>query len=389
MIDEKLLEYATEREKEYVAAINKYGSNNKAAKALGLNRRSIDQALERLRVRAARIGYAPEFGLTRGAAPGFALDAHSDYANEETGQITRRWLKYSKDKLKQWEAMNSAAEALAKTIPKAQSAPKPKNTHSSLCNLYTLTDCHIGEYASHSVGGDDWNLELAERTLVDVFGAMIDSAPKAEHCVINQLGDFLHWDGLENVTPRNKHPLHSAGLINELVDVAISVLRQLVAAALKRHGKVKLILAEGNHDPFGSLWMRKTFALHYENVSQVTVDTTEAPFYAHQHGNVMLGFHHGHKVAIKAMPGMFADLYSEMWGATKHREGHTGHYHQEETHTLPGMVVHRHTTLAGTGDYAGRLGLKTRRRARCITYDEEFGRVGSNDQSPEMLKGAA
>lgn len=388
MTDDKILEYGTERQRQIYKLRCKM-SEKEVAKKLGISARGVRKQMAALKAAAAHKGYAPDHGLTRGAAPGFALDAHSDYTNEETGQITRRWLKYSKDKLKQWEAMNSAAEALTKTIPKAKPVSRPKNTFPSLCNLYTLTDCHIGEYASSTVGGDDWNLELAERTLVDVFGAMIDSAPKAKHCVINQLGDFLHWDGLVNATPASRHVLHSAGLANELVDVAISVIRQLVEVALGRHDEVKLILAEGNHDPFGSLWMRKTFALHYSELSRVTVDTTEVPFYAHRHGDVMLGFHHGHKVPIKSMPGMFADLYSEMWGATKHREAHCGHYHQEETHTLPGMVVHRHTTLAGTGDYAGRLGLKTRRRARCLTYHDEFGRVGSNDQSPEMLKGAA
>jgi hypothetical protein len=389
MIDDKLLKYGTDREREYLLAVNKHGSNRRAAEALGVTRRSVDKSIVRLKTRAARSGYSPDHSLIREAAPGFILDKHSDYVNEETGELTRRWYKYSADKEKQWDAMNAAAEALSKAIPKAKPTPAPKSTLSSLCNLYTLTDCHIGEYAAKCVGGDDWNLELAERTLVDVFGAMIEGAPKSEHCVINQLGDFLHWDGLKNVTPQSQHVLHSAGLINELIDVAISVIRQLVAIAAKRHGTIKLIMAEGNHDPHGSAWMRKAFAMQYENEPRVTVDTTEVPFYAHRHGDVMLGFHHGHKVPIRSMPGMFADLYSEMWGATKHREGHCGHYHQEETHTLPGMVVHRHTTLAATGDYAGRLGMKTRRRARCITYHEHFGRVGSNDQSPEMLKGAA
>lgn len=389
MIDENLLDYATEAERRCVKAVIKHGSNQRAAKALGLGRRTVDKAIERLKTRAARQGYSPDQQLTRTAAPGFVLKGHSDFINEEDGTLSRRWLKYDADKEKQWDAMNAAAESLSKTIPKAKPRTAPKSTLKSLCNLYTLTDCHIGEYAAKCVGGDDWNLEIAERTLVDVFGGMIDSSPKAGHCVINQLGDFLHWDGLENVTPRSKHPLHSAGLINELIDVACNVIRQLVRTALDHHGQVKLIMAEGNHDPNGSAWMRKNFAMHYENEPRVTVDTTPVPFYAHQHGDVMLGFHHGHKVPIKSMPGMFADLYSEMWGATKHREAHCGHYHQEETYTLPGMLVHRHTTLAATGDYAGRLGLKTRRRARCITYHDEFGRVGTNDRSPEMLKGVA
>jgi transposase len=59
MIDEKLLEYATEREREYALAVNEYGSNQKAAKKLGVGRRTIDKAMDRLRKRAARGGCLP------------------------------------------------------------------------------------------------------------------------------------------------------------------------------------------------------------------------------------------------------------------------------------------------------------------------------------------
>ena len=50
-IDESLKQFATDTEKIYIDAINKYGSANKAADALGKNRRTIDESILRAKER--------------------------------------------------------------------------------------------------------------------------------------------------------------------------------------------------------------------------------------------------------------------------------------------------------------------------------------------------
>lgn len=331
----------------------------------------------------ARKGVAPQHELAREVPDGWKLKGISDMRTNPEGKPI--WYKFDEDKERQAEMQMAAIEALSRDLPRQAPIEAPAIAHAELCNLYTLTDCHIGEYSAACQGGGDWNLKLAEEVITRVFSAMVDGAPRAEHCVINQLGDFLHWDGLDAVTPTNRHPLEGAGLYSELVDVAITVLRKLINIALERHRHVKLIIAEGNHDLAGSLWLRKMFRALYEDEPRLTVDTTEVPFYAHQHGRVMLAFHHGHKAKMAELPGRFSDIYSAMWGATDHREAHCGHYHKEETYNGPGMLVRRHPTLAATGTYAARMAYNSTRRARCITYHAEHGRVGSNDMTPEML----
>lgn len=45
VIDEQVKEFATPRQREYIDAVNKYGSNQKAAAALGVSRRTVDRAV--------------------------------------------------------------------------------------------------------------------------------------------------------------------------------------------------------------------------------------------------------------------------------------------------------------------------------------------------------
>ena len=59
LIDEGLKAYATERQSEYIDAINEYGGFRSAARALNINHSPLVEAIKLLRRRAATSGYAP------------------------------------------------------------------------------------------------------------------------------------------------------------------------------------------------------------------------------------------------------------------------------------------------------------------------------------------
>ena len=58
-----LTQYATARQLDYLEAIQKHGSNNKAAKELNINRRIIDRAIRQLKFVAATQGLAPTYDM--------------------------------------------------------------------------------------------------------------------------------------------------------------------------------------------------------------------------------------------------------------------------------------------------------------------------------------
>jgi hypothetical protein len=114
-------------------------------------------------------------------------------------------------------------------------AAAPGETKPELCNVYTLTDCHLGALAWHREGGADWDVKIAERMLVAAFEQMVNSAPAAKVGLIAQLGDFLHSDGMLPVTPTNGHILDQDGRFSKIVGAALRVLRRIVDFALERH----------------------------------------------------------------------------------------------------------------------------------------------------------
>jgi hypothetical protein len=257
---------------------------------------------------------------------------------------------------------------------------------STLCNLYVMTDCHVGMLAWHREGGADWDLKIAERVLTGCFEQMVMSSPQAGTGIVAQLGDWLHSDGLLPVTPTSHHILDQDGRFSKIVQVSIRILRRLVDFALVRHKKVIILMAEGNHDMASSVWLRIMFKALYENEPRVQVIDSELPFYVYQHGKTMISFHHGHIKKNDSLPILFASQYPKVWGETTKRYAHTGHRHHVEEKEHSGMTVIQHPTLAARDAYAARGGWMAERQVSAITYHEQFGQVSKITVIPEMLE---
>jgi hypothetical protein len=232
-------------------------------------------------------------------------------------------------------------------------------------------------YAWAAEAGDDWDSEIARSVFLDSVAAMIAAAPPAGTAVLNQLGDFLHFDGLLAVTPTGGNILDADTRYGKLVDMSMSVMAEAVRMMLKKFGEVRVIQAEGNHDMAGSIWLRKHLKHVFADEPRVSVDDSEFPYYAYLHGKTMLGFHHGHKVKLAQMFKLFSSepRFRGMWGQADHTYIHSGHLHHERVVENGGAIAEQHPTLSSRDAYAARGGWVSMRGAKMITYDKTDGEV--------------
>lgn len=334
--------------------------------------------------RAALQGMAPDHDMVHPVPAPFVVKGVSTYYDKE-GNRGGQWIKTQLDQMKAEAGMRAAVEALAATLPRAVPTKIRRATLDELCTLYTLTDCHVGMKAWAPETGADWDLDIAERTLTGAIRYLVDTSPAATVCLINQLGDFLHFDSLAPVTPTNGHLLDADSRYSKVVAVATRILRFAIDHALTKHKKVVVLMAEGNHDMASSVWLRHLFALLYEREPRVEVMSSELPYYVHTHGKVMLCFHHGHLKKNDQLPMLFAAQYPQEWGATTRRYCHTGHRHHTEEKEHSGMTVVQHPTIAARDAYAARGGWIADTRMKSIIYHAEHGEAGTIVVTPEML----
>lgn len=385
MIDPKLKEYATDIQKRRIDLLNEHNSIAFVAKLEGVDRKAIKKSISGVKSRAAQQGYSPDHDMTRTVPDGFTVKGVSTYYNAE-GKPNGQWVKSSANDLRRKQLMEEAFEAMSGELPRLESINYKGVPISTLCNLYVMTDCHVGMLAWHKEGGADWDLKIAERVLTGCFEQMVMSSPQAGTGIVAQLGDWLHSDGLLPVTPTHHHVLDQDGRFSKIVQASIKILRRLVDFALMRHERVIILMAEGNHDQASSIWLRVMFKALYENEPRVQVIDSELPYYVYQHGKCMIAFHHGHLKKNDALPILFASQYANVWGDTTKRYAHTGHRHHVEEKEHSGMTVVQHPTLAARDAYAARGGWMAERQVSAITYHEQFGQVSKITVIPEMLE---
>ena len=379
-----MIEFAkTERQREVLRAVEQHGSQRKAAKALGMAQSTLHHHLDAVRKNAALRGHSPAHDMTHTVPEGFGVKGVSTMYGPE-GEIRAQWVKSHQQDV---TLMIEAACAAARSDIKPERAVKPpKTTQDGLLNLYVITDYHIGMKADEDeTGGEDWDVQIAEDTLVKWFADAISRSPDAEVAILGQLGDFLHYDSLTAVTPASGHVLDSDTRYQKMVRVAIRAIRRVVSMLLAKHQRVHILMAEGNHDEAGSAWLREMFDALYAEEPRVSVDTSLDPYYAYQHGKTALFFHHGHKRKPQNIDTVFAAKFRQMFGSTTQAYAHMGHYHHDRLIETNLMTVEQHRTLASPDAYAVRGGWMSGRSANVITYCDERGEVSRISVSPSAL----
>jgi hypothetical protein len=388
-VDPKLFDFCdTDRQREILSLIDELGSGKLVADRLGAHRSMPHKILNRVKRNAARRGYSPDHDMVRPVPEGYLVKGVSTYYDSE-GKARGQWVKSAVSHEQQAALMKATVEAMAEEIVPCAPVARRGDSASSmadLCNLYTYSDFHLGMLAQEEEGGANWDIKIAEDTLIRSFEMMVNQSPKAACAVVNIQGDMLHSDGLLPVTPASRHVLDQDGRFSRIVATAIRSIRHLCRLALERHDQVHLVVCEGNHDEASSVWLRLMFEALYEDESRLTVNSSELPYYVFEWGETMLGFHHGHKVKNEQLPLLFAAQFPEAWGRTKRRAVHCGHRHHCDEKEYNGVTVVQHPTIAARDAYAARGGWIADRAVQSITYSKKYGQVGRVFVTPEMLR---
>ncbi len=366
----------SESQAEVASLVDGGMTKREAAKRLGISERNVYKMLERIKINALKRGYSPDHDMTHVVPEGYKVKGISTYYNED-GKPTGQWVKSATDEERRAEALLEAVENAATALPKFKPAKSPKQIDENLASLLTITDFHLGMKAWKDSDGEDWDLKIARNVFLNSINDMLNASPKSGTGILNQLGDFLHWDGLVQVTPTAGHHLTGDDRYSKLVELSISVMTEAVHLMLKRFGKVVVVQAEGNHDLASSVWMRKFIKHRFEDEPRVEVIDNEFPYYAYQHGDIMLGFHHGHKMKMAQLQKLFASepRFRKMWGASTHAYIHCGHLHHERLLDDAGATIEQHPTLAARDNYSSSNGYVSQRGAKVITYDKSEGEV--------------
>jgi hypothetical protein len=374
--------------------------------------------------KAGQHGYAPEYGLNRPVPPGMISRGVSTLVDKD-GEITREWHKTKLEGLapedvitmpdpkrvvkvstlydgsgmvqQQWVserpedqarqlAWVEAAKAFAEKLEPIDPIFPPDKTVAALMACYPIGDHHLGMLSWDKETGADWDINIAESSLASGVDYLVKSTPACGQATVVFLGDFMHYDSFESVTPQSRNLLDADGRYPKMVRAAIRAMRRAIDTVASYHGAVNVIVEFGNHDMSSSIFLMECLDAIYENNSRVTIDTSPKHFHYFEWGKCLVGTHHGHSVKKAEKLGhiMAADQ-PEAWGRTKYRFWWTGHIHRMTATDLPGVSVESFRVLPPQDAWSHQMGYRAERDMKAIVLHREFGEVSRHTVNPDMF----
>jgi hypothetical protein len=388
----------------YDAAIAKHGSYEYAAIALGIpGRRALANRIWRIRKQVER----GEFG-TAPVMPTFAIRQVSTQLGPK-GETQKEWIKQGPQHgeafevpeghsikgvsalvsgdgrtIQQWvktKAENSdhVIDALKETFAKykghAKPVPPPKHASRDLLTVYPIGDFHAGLYSWAAETGEDWDLDIAEKTLRGTMADLVSSAPASETGLVLSLGDFFHMDDASNRTPASGHALDVDTRRAKVLQVGVKLLIDCIELALAKHKKVIVRCLAGNHDPATTPALNIALWAFFNKNPRVSVDCSPSKFFYHQFGKVMIASTHGDMCKMADLPGVMASAQPEMWGASRFRYGYTGHIHHKSQicKEINGVICESFQVLPPADAWHAAVGYGAGRSMQAITHHRETG----------------
>jgi hypothetical protein len=377
------------------------GSKMEAARQLGFTRGKLDSRLHAAALRGFMLDHQPampgfrisqvtdtpngkfvqqkpEHGQAFEVPDGHVVKGVSALVNAEGEEIVK-WIKTKEGQLDPLAIVESLKDAFKDYKGGAKPAKAPSAPSADILTVLPCNDWHIGMFAwGKEVGGENWDLKIAEDTIGRSVEDTVARSPSSGECVVLGGGDLLHADNSENKTSKSGNVLQVDGRYQKVVGVAAKLMVRTTDAALRRHDHVTLRILPGNHDEHSAVAVAYFLLAWYRNEPRVTVDVDPSLFWWHRFGKVMLGATHGHTVKIAQMPAIMAARRPEDWGATKFRYVHGFHLHHAAKIATEGngVICEVHQAPIPQDAWHFGAGFLSGRSLQAITYHRDFGEVG-------------
>lgn len=297
---------------------------------------------------------------------------------DEDGREVVKWIKTKEGELDPLAVAELIKQAFVGYKPAAKLTKAPSAPIADLLTLIPLADWHIGMSSWHRETGQNWDLDIAEKTLGDAAADLIARTPSSARAVVLGGGDLIHSDNNDNHTSKSKNVLQVDGRYDKIIMVACRLVERTVALSLQRHEHVTLRVLKGNHDKHASVAVAYHLLGLYRNEPRVTVDVDPSLYWWARFGRVLLGSTHGDEVKIEKMPSIMAHRRAEDWGLTKFRYVHGFHLHHSAKFATEGggviSEVHQAPIPQDAWHYGA--GFLSGRSLQAITYHKDFGEIG-------------
>ena len=364
----------TERQIEFLKATIETGSNTKAAKKLGVSRRTVDRSIKLVEAKAASVGVAPHRDLTRQTAEGFEAKRIST-AYKDDGSVALQWViqePHKRDMRAKIEALLDGLTDDLKGLKKPAKPPKLVDT--DFCAMYLIGDHHFGMLADSEtkLDDDDWDVKIASQVLVNATDRLAQRVGNAHTGVLVNVGDFFHADSGKAETTAGTR-VDVDGRISRTFKKAGRLFQILIDKMLETHQEVVVINVRGNHDSDMACHLSSCLELLYDREPRVDVIKNYSKFLHWEWENNLFVYHHGDRIKHEQILQAVITNLDDEWSKCKNRYCHLGHIHHHMSREVGSMQFSHWGSLTATDQWHSDSGYGAERSMTAIVYHKQYG----------------
>jgi hypothetical protein len=391
-VNQALIDFARERGDDTMAetleAINAHGGLLEAAAALGVNKSTVSRRLKAITETAAIAGLAPGHpGWTHPVPHTHVAKGVSVYhpvVKETLPDGSQRvvepgvWVKADLRREAYIQAIkDSIADAVHDFKPRDVDPGPQKDYSTDVIPWLQIGDAHIGMLAHAAETGESFDLKIGERELCAAVAQLIDEMPACERAVINDLGDFTHYENMQGETEASGHKLDYDGRFPKMIKSYRRIMMFIVEKVLEKARVVDVIINQGNHSRTNDLWMRELLDVAYGHTGRVNVLDNSSVFIAYRMGKTFVMTHHSDKCKPTQLAHVMATDFAKDWGETEFRYIDIGHiHHSMVSKEHPGVQVESWNILAAKDKYAHDGGWRSRQSITVVLRSKTYGDIG-------------
>lgn len=336
MIDEGLKQFATDKQAIYVDSYLKHGTYTGVAKECDVVESSVRRSLAGLMKRAAIQGYSPQHDMTRVAPEPFIVRGVSTLYKDNKPVV--QWVKTRLDDAAYQSSIKEAVAAFIEEMPRIEVESAPLDYQGDIIPWIQIGDAHLGMLAHASEIGENFDLKIAEQEICAAISILIDELPNCERLVLNDLGDFTHYENFTGTTEASGHALDLDTRFPKMIIVYSRVMRFIVEKALTKAKHVDVIVNQGNHSRTNDIWMAELLRVAYGHTNRVHVLNNDSVFIAYRMGNTLVMTHHSDKCKPSRLADVMTTDFRKDYGETEFHYVDIGHVHH-------GMVMKEHPSI--------------------------------------------
>lgn len=220
--------------------------------------------------------------------------------------------------------------------------------------IIALSDMHFGETTM---------LDLQDK-LVEITQTLQKGFNKV---VIMNAGDFFHSDDMFSSRTIAGTVLETVDMVRAVND-AKTFMDVVFKSALENANEVEYQYVAGNHSSF-EYFFNEYLIVKYPEATIAQHNELSTAFML---DNVLIALTHGHKIKKNNLSQVISFEHRELWGRASEVHCFTGHYHQLESQSLNGVIVHQLGTPKKADTYERQNGwIASRKLIQMFEFDSD------------------